>query len=93
MGGVVDVVVLGVGVVVVVVLGVVPPPAAWTAAKAFTRPAPVRSSMPGASTSVAVLRRIALTSAGVSPGLRDSISATMPATFGVADDVPPKSCV
>ncbi len=64
------------------------PFAASTASYASTRPAPNSLSLPAGPRSTAVCCRIDLISSGASPGSAESISATAPATCGVAIDVP-----
>ena len=60
---------------------------AWSAASAFTRPAPWMFAVAPATT-VAVCARIVRAFSGVSEGSRWSMSATMPATCGDAWLVP-----
>ena len=62
--------------------------ATWTAATAFTKPKPVSLSVPFAPMSCAVTRIIFFTSEGERPGFSWSMSATTPATCGVAMLVP-----
>ncbi len=88
MGSTSATVVVGVGVGVGVGDVVVVPSAASMAVLASTMPTPHWAQATGKPRAAALLFRRVSTWSGVSAALRASISATMPATWGVAMDVP-----
>jgi hypothetical protein len=79
---------MGEGLAVGLGVGDEEPPAASTAARAFTRPAPNSSSSPAGPRSSADWRRMASAAAGDSPGFAPKIRATTPAATGEANEVP-----